>query len=70
MSALLTHAKAARILGESIANRAQQMGDPTGLLTCLADAHLDAAARMTEQARSEASGPAYEDRPRAPPRRK
>lgn len=46
MSGLADHARAARILGAAMANRAQQMGDPTGVLTCMADAYLDAALLM------------------------
>ena len=46
MSNLHDHVRAWRILGDSLANRAQQMGDPTGLLACMADAHHDAADRL------------------------
>ncbi len=48
MSHLADHARAARILGETIGNRATQMGDPTGVLTCLAEAYVEAAEMMTD----------------------
>jgi hypothetical protein len=54
MSALLEHVKAARILGESFADQAEQKGDPTGLLASLADAYAVAAERMVEASRAEA----------------
>lgn len=54
MSALLIHAQAARILGQSFANRAEQLGDPTGMLTCMADAYLDASDQMLAESAAEA----------------
>jgi hypothetical protein len=52
--ALTDHARAARILGETIGNRAEQMGDPTGVLTCLAEAYTEAAEMMEDADRAEA----------------
>jgi hypothetical protein len=42
----LAQATGARYLAAALENRAEQMGDPTGLLRCMADAHLDAARRL------------------------
>lgn len=54
MSAILGHAQAARILGQSFANRAEQLGDPTGMLTAMADAYLDASDQMLAESAAEA----------------
>lgn len=48
---LSDHARAARMLGAAFANRAEQMGDPTGILTCTAEAYADAAEQMEDAVR-------------------
>ena len=52
MSHLADHARAARLIGETVGNRAAQMGDPTGVLTCLAEALTEAAEMMEDEVRA------------------
>lgn len=51
---LADHARAALIMAASLNNRAKMMGDPSGILTMLADAYADAADTMATECRMEA----------------
>jgi hypothetical protein len=70
MSTLLAHAKALRALGDAYAKVAEEMLEHRGpddsaarVINGMCRAHRFAADALEAQARADASGPSFEDRP-------